>query len=485
MWDRSKDVKLFYAFFVTFGLTLSMHFSNILYFPFFILYILISIYEFKPARNILAGIGVTALVVFLLHLYIPIRQVMDIAYIWPGSTVWTNLGNNIYLNDGLDTLNEYYAYFVGIGKNYAFKVPLTYLHPQVSKYINLLVKNFSWPGLILLIIGTYISIERINKIIVLVFGIFLTNILFFAFYLCPDIQVFFIPSFFVGSIFIGISLFHIYYSFSAKANMLTRNYTIPALMKNLWMWMVIIAICLLPIHTWAENYNEVSEYAYKGYHENVFLSNFLMEHPNSTIITSNWAAWHLLKYYQSAKKINPKSSVLLVRIVTQEGVHDLISLYKTVVLIDTKGKLSCFNNSILQALYPDETSIALYELTSLQNLNKRKLYKFFNFENYSYRNLDGGIMFVFNYRLNCSARHEESKIVLKLYNKEGIPIFFYEHELDCGRYSDCKNNDNIAVKYIVMIDKDIFLSTRYVILYFVENDKKIPVVEISASNLTS
>ncbi len=295
-WSENREIKLLYLFFFVYGLSIGAHTSDILFMPVFLLFILWNDYRvFLNYKNFL---------LFLIFLLIGLSQFIYIfirAFQYPEYTVITP---GVYEWWNLITAKQFNSYFI---------ISISKIPNRILMYWDYLKMDFFIIGIILGIIGIMGLLKRNIKILVLLSLMFVLNITFYLNYYVFDVEVMFIPSFLIFSIFIGMGLFT---AFDFIKN-LSKNYKIKISFKKfeidflkLFILIMLVSSLLIPVNSYFTNYNQIQEsnndnFAYFAY-------TTLNEIPSNSTIITYWKSYIAFKYFQMIYKINPNVTIMAV-----------------------------------------------------------------------------------------------------------------------------------------------------------------------------
>ncbi|MFQ5614055.1 MAG: DUF2723 domain-containing protein, partial [Anaerolineae bacterium] len=186
---------------LVYGLSLTHHRTMLLLLPALVVYLLLvpspasrfvwRSFVLRPSAGLsFGGLAFTALAFslpLLLYLYLPLRGhagSLDGTYqnTWAG--FWRQVGGGGY---GVFIFGNPF----GAERNLAF-------------YLDLFREQFGWPGLILIALGiAFLILRRRWATLALTAGAFLTYSAFNALYAVSDVEVFFIPAFLIGAVWLG------------------------------------------------------------------------------------------------------------------------------------------------------------------------------------------------------------------------------------------------------------------------------------------
>jgi hypothetical protein len=214
-WERTRRLRDFFLFALTFGLSLGLHISDLGFGPAFILFILLCIFEpagapADPAappktsglsgkfRSLLA-VAVIGLFGFALgaaqFLWLPLQS--------------STLIDRVMLRSAPTTLKGIYDYTLGAFPNFKFAFPITALPDRLVIYLDLLNTQFGLIGIGVGIIGLFSLLARRTRYFFLFVGMYLVEIWFFIQYSAFDLDVFFIPAHLIWAVFIAFGLYEI------------------------------------------------------------------------------------------------------------------------------------------------------------------------------------------------------------------------------------------------------------------------------------
>lgn len=296
-WNENQNIKLLYVFFLIYGLSIGAHASNLLFMPVFLIFIALTNY-----RVILSY---KHSILFILFFTMGLLQFLYILIRASQNPVFGEIPLNIYEWWGLITAQKFSSYFM---------ISFSEIPKRILSYLGYLIDNFLVMGLILGIIGLIGLCKNNVKILALFSLMFVSNVLFYLNYYVFDVEVMFIPSFIIFSIFIGIGLITVFNfikntmkDFKIEINF--RKIKINTL--NLFIVFIIVASFLLvPVTSYFTNYSQIEEinndnFAYFAY------TSLNGVPSNSTIITY-WKSYAAFKYFQIVNKVNPNVTIIHV-----------------------------------------------------------------------------------------------------------------------------------------------------------------------------
>ncbi|NOX61590.1 MAG: DUF2723 domain-containing protein [Chloroflexi bacterium] len=180
------------------GLALTHHLTAILLFPAIAFYLLLT----RPAAfrpTALWRLAIIFLAPLLLYLYVPLRASAS-----PWLTVQLTPDHALQLFD--NSLGGVVRYILGVGFAPALRDPAQALE-QVPAAANLFLQHFGWPGLMLILLGLVALLleEQIALLLLTLLG-FLPLTIFNLFYGIDDIAAFYIPSYLIATLWLGLGL---------------------------------------------------------------------------------------------------------------------------------------------------------------------------------------------------------------------------------------------------------------------------------------
>ncbi len=328
LWSENKNNKFLYAFFLIYGLSIGAHASNVLFMPVFLLYITLNNYKvflnpqtpvFGASKSSICSSGNSFpstpknrrfferiknpslfLLLFIIgisqFLYILIRasQYPEYSYISPGFNDWWYL----------ITAKQYSHYLV-------FSIPQ--IPQRILMYLNFLKENFLVLGSLFGIIGIIELFRKNIKVFTLLILMFILNTAFYINYHVFDVEVMFIPSFLIFSVFIGIGIVTIFEFIKNKSDNFKgiisykkRNFEI----FNITIIIFLIISILMPASFYFANQDDIKQinddkfvnFAYEG----------LKEIPSNSTIITYWHPFTAFKYFQITENINPDVKIVAV-----------------------------------------------------------------------------------------------------------------------------------------------------------------------------
>ncbi len=289
-WNENRNIILLFLFFLVYGLSIGAHASNLLFMPAILIFIAMTNYRvFLNYKN-----SILFLSLFILGLlqfvYILIRASQN--------PVFGEGFLSVYDWWGLITAQKYSNYFV---------ISFSNITDRILMYLKSLMNNFLFIGVILGIIGLIGLFKKNIRILILFSLMFLLNILFYLNYYVVDIDVMFIPSFILFSIFIGLGMVYTFNFIADSAKELKGHKS--HLLKILLIF-IMVSSFILPVTSYLINYGQIQElnndnFAYFAY-------TALNEVPSNSTIITYWKSYTAFKYFQIVEKINPDVNVTVV-----------------------------------------------------------------------------------------------------------------------------------------------------------------------------
>lgn len=195
------EPKIFYLLTFTLGLSLTNHISMLLYFPAFAFFILDTDWKIIKNYKVMIFAILSFLLGLILYLYLPLRATVHMPRPWPDPT---NIKNLI-------------AYITAS----PYKGFLSYLQPEVAgiqapNYLRLSLEQFPLYFLVLIPFGAWGLFKKDKRLFLFLLLLMVINVAFFINYHVPDIDVFFLPSFVILSIIMGLGVAEVISLINAK-----------------------------------------------------------------------------------------------------------------------------------------------------------------------------------------------------------------------------------------------------------------------------
>ena len=266
--------------FVIYGLILSHHLSS----SFIILPILLLYFQnFRSYKfyNLLRYGLVSFLIMVAFYSFIPIRASMDsvVGFGKPETITQTfeHITAKVYRPFFLPSMNEFLL-------NIKFFFSSLIFHFQMNDFRN---SEFSL-SILFAILGMIYILLCFRKIFYFLFGLLILHILIPSLYAIQDIDAFFIPAYFIISIFISFGF-----------------YSIIKFMKSIYLQMVILLILMLIVMIqFYLNFSRVNQ-SENYLMEDYFTSIVKELEPNSVVLNSSSWLYSMSLYFQLVEKIKP------------------------------------------------------------------------------------------------------------------------------------------------------------------------------------
>jgi Protein O-mannosyl-transferase TMEM260-like len=187
-WGTARTSLITLSFF--FGLMLTHHRMSILIFPALAIYVLSYDRSFLRKPDTLLRMGIAFVLPLLLYLYIPLRGLV------------TSSLDGTYQNTPAGFFNWV------MGSSYGVFLTQNPLAEQrgAAYFIDLFVRQFTWAGLALAVIGLVAFARHKPREWILLTLAFGANLVFGLSYRVADINVFFIPSFLFTALFVAVGV---------------------------------------------------------------------------------------------------------------------------------------------------------------------------------------------------------------------------------------------------------------------------------------
>ena len=297
LWSENRNNKFLYVFFLIYGLSIGTHTSNILFMPAFLIFL--ALINYKTFLNIKNVSLFTLLFIVGLSqfLYLLIRASQYPAYsdISPGLYNWLHL----------ITAQKYSNYL-----NFS----ISEIPKRISMYLGFFQTDFLVIGSILGIIGLLSLLKKNIKVFALLTLMFILNGIFFLNYYVLDVEVMFIPSFLLFSIFIGIGIAGIsdliwYVSNKFKVEISTKNTNIN-IFKLVTVFVLSLSLLFIPVASYITNYNQIEQMDNDGF--TYFAYTALKGVPSNSTVITYWKSYTAFKYFQIVDNINPNVTIIAV-----------------------------------------------------------------------------------------------------------------------------------------------------------------------------
>ncbi len=283
-------------FFLIYGISIGTHSSNLLFMPVFIIYIYLTNYKvFLNVKN-----ASLFLIFFLLgisqFLYILIRvsQIPEYSYISPGFNEW------LYLI----TAKQYVHHLV---------FSISDIPQRILIYLGHFKANYLVLGPIFGIIGI-IELFRKNKKILFLLGLmFILNVSFYLNYYVYDVEMMFIPSFLIFSIFIGTGIFAILEFIKNESTHFKENITFKDMKFDIFsisMIFILLMSFLMPLSFYSANTDDIKQINDDKIVDFTFTA--LKGIPSNSTIITYWHPYTAFKYYQVVENVNPNVKIIAV-----------------------------------------------------------------------------------------------------------------------------------------------------------------------------
>jgi hypothetical protein len=164
------------------------------------------------------------------------------------------------------------------------------------------------------IIGLLSLLKKNIKVFALLTLMFILNGIFFLNYYVLDVEVMFIPSFLLFSIFIGIGIAGIfdliwYVSNKFKVEISTKNTNIN-IFKLVTVFVLSLSLLFIPVASYITNYNQIEQMDNDGF--TYFAYTALKEVPSNSTVITYWKSYTAFKYFQIVDNINSNVTVIAV-----------------------------------------------------------------------------------------------------------------------------------------------------------------------------
>jgi len=290
-WNENRNIKYLFLFFLVYGLSIGAHASNILFLPAFLLFIALCNYKvFLNYKN-----SILFFSLFILGL-------VQFIYIFIRASQHPVFGDSIIsIGDWWNfiTAHKYSSYLI---------ISFSNIPHRTLMYLGFLKNNFLLMGAVLGIIGSIGFFKKNFNIFILLSLMFILNILFYLNYYVVDVDVMFIPSFIIFSIFIGLGMVFIFDIIENSLKNVKGHRS--RLLKIFIIFTLVSYLFLLPINSYIINYHQICEI--NNDKSAYFAYTALNEVPSNSTIITYWKSYTAFKYFQIVEKVNPDVNILPV-----------------------------------------------------------------------------------------------------------------------------------------------------------------------------
>ncbi|MGF7118978.1 glycosyltransferase family 117 protein [Methanobacterium oryzae] len=294
-WSKKENNRFLYAFFLIYGLSIGAHASNILFLPAFLIYILLINYKtFLSTKNsllfiLLFIIGISQ----FLYILIRVSQYPTYSYISPGFNEW------LYL-----IMAKQYSHYLVFS---ASEIP-----QRILMYLNFLKENFLVLGSLFGIIGIIELFRKNIKVFTLFILMFISNTAFYINYHVFDVEMMFIPSFLVFSIFVGMGIISIFEFIKNNADNFKGIISYKDINLDIFSIFIIIFLIisiLMPLSFYFINHDNINQNEDRLVN---FTYESLKEVPSNSTVITYWYPYTAFKYFQITENINPDVKTVAV-----------------------------------------------------------------------------------------------------------------------------------------------------------------------------
>ncbi len=297
LWSKNRDNKFLYIFFLIYGLSIGAHTSNILFMPAFLVFIALINYKiFLNIKNVS---------LFTLLFIIGLSQFIYLLIRASQYPVYSDISPGLYGWLHLITAEQYSNYLI---------FSISEIPKRILMYLEFFKADFLLTGSILGIIGLIGLLKKNIKVFALLTLMFISNGVFFLNYYVLDVEVMFIPSFLLFSIFIGIGIAGIfdlirYISNNFKVEISIKNMNINSF-KLFTVFILLLSLLFIPITSYITNYNQIEQMDDDGF--TYFAYTALKEVPSNSTIITYWKSYTAFKYFQIVDTINQNVTIIAV-----------------------------------------------------------------------------------------------------------------------------------------------------------------------------
>ncbi|MDD1753215.1 MAG: DUF2723 domain-containing protein [Methanotrichaceae archaeon] len=291
IWTEKRDARLLYLLSLLFALSLGIYAINILFAPFFLVFL------FLVDRKALLNKKTLFLMITILFTIGALQLLYLFVRAWQGP---------LYAYADIRTLDSFLYFITARGATQPFSMPLS---SGISMYKDFLAKSFSLIGIVIGIIGIVLSLRRDALKSAFLASMFVINILFNVQFNTFDVYDRLIPSFMIFSIFIGLGIWEVLDLIE------TSSERIPALdggkkgpfLKIFLIVLVMIIAASVPI----SSYNSNSQIVDRSISIDIsyFLAQILSDIPANSTIFDIWQTCVPLRYFQIIYHINPNVEI--------------------------------------------------------------------------------------------------------------------------------------------------------------------------------
>jgi hypothetical protein len=303
IWVEKRDTRLLYLLSLLFGLSVGISATNMLFIPSFLIFIfLVDRTSLQNKKTLFSMIGIFIAIGLLQVVFLYIRALQQPAY------VYSDIRNiNAFLN--FVTAREY--------SGLPFSLPLS---QGIGLCFTYLTRNVSLVGIVIGVIGIFLSLKRNMLWSAFLASIFAINMFFFMQYDSFDIYDKLLPSFMIFSIFIGLCIWEVLGLIKppsdtkplktgkkgSKSALITgkRGYSF----RLFFIALVLIIAVYIPLNSYVSNSQEVDRSGRTDLP--YFLVHSLKEVPANSTIIDVWQITEPLKYFQIVYHINPTVEIL-------------------------------------------------------------------------------------------------------------------------------------------------------------------------------
>jgi hypothetical protein len=264
----------------TLGLAFTNHMTTILLAP-GLLYLYFAVQgASKQSWQRILRMGIPFLIGLSVYLYLPIRASHGAQLNW---------GNPV-------TLERFMWHFSGKQFRVWLFSSTEAAGKQLNYFINSLPHEFAYIGVMLALVGVFVSFRMNRKLAIGILLLFLSCVFYSINYDIHDIDSYFLLAYFCIALWAGFALVQLYAW--AKGKEFSQRRLVVA---------VIVVACLAPMYLHYKKNDESSNYLVQDYTKNMFAS----VQPNALVISYQWDFWVSASYYyQIVKGLRPDIAVV-------------------------------------------------------------------------------------------------------------------------------------------------------------------------------
>jgi hypothetical protein len=288
IWADIRDNRLLYLISILFALSLGISAANILLIPPFLVFLFIIDRKTllnKKTLSIAVALFICVGVLQFLYLYMRAWQ------------------HPIYTYTDIQNIDSFF-YFITAGEysGLLFSYPLA---KGINNYFTFFLDNVSLIGILMGIIGIFLSIKRDKLRSLFLASLLVINTLFFITYYSFDVYDKLIPSFMIFSIFIGLGVWGLLdlVKFSSSKKITSKTQKRQYYSNLLIIGLILITGVYIPVNSYISHSKDADRSGYIPFP--YFLYQVLHDTPPNSSIIDIWQPNTQLKYFQLVYNINP------------------------------------------------------------------------------------------------------------------------------------------------------------------------------------